>query len=106
MGAAQRMRGAHPQHAFRFGAATRQRRFGLINFSQDALGSFEHVLPLFGQGQAASAAGDKAHFGQPSNVASRLLTTLSARPISRLAAERLPAAAIRTKVRSPLNAAL
>ena len=63
MGAAQRMRGAHPQHAFRFGAATRQRRFGLINFSQDALGSFEQLLPLFGQGQAASAAGDKAHFG-------------------------------------------
>ena len=43
MGAAQGMRGAHPQHAFRFGAATRQSRFGLINFSQDALGSFEEA---------------------------------------------------------------
>ena len=36
MGAAQRMRSAHPEHAFRFGAATPQRRFSLINFSQDA----------------------------------------------------------------------
>ncbi len=35
-----------------------------------------------------------------SSVDSRLLTTLSARPISRLAADRLPAATIRTKVRS------
>jgi hypothetical protein len=57
------MRGAHPQHAFRFGAATCQLRFSLIDFSQDALGSFQQVLPLFGQGRAASAASDKAHFG-------------------------------------------
>src|SRR5271165_4865096 len=63
MGTAQCMRGAHPQDAFRFGAATPQRRFSLINFSQDALGSFEQVLPLFGEGQAASAPGDEAHFG-------------------------------------------
>ena len=48
MGTAQRMRGAHPQQAFRFGAATPQRSFSLINFSQDALGSFEQALPLFG----------------------------------------------------------
>ncbi len=33
MGATQRMRGAHPQHALRFDAATGQRRFGLVNFS-------------------------------------------------------------------------
>src|SRR5258707_15388666 len=35
-----------------------------------------------------------------SSIASRLLTTLSARPISRPAADRLPAATIRTNVRS------
>ena len=34
------------------------------------------------------------------SVVSKRLASLSARPISRLAADRLPAAAIRTKVRS------
>ena len=48
MGAAQSMRGAHPQDAFRFDAATPQRRLSLINFRQNALGSFEQALPLFG----------------------------------------------------------
>src|SRR5208282_5913588 len=33
MGATQRMRGAHPQHALRFDAAMSQRRFGLVDFS-------------------------------------------------------------------------
>jgi hypothetical protein len=39
------VRGAHPQDAFRFGAAATQLRFSLI---QDALVSFEQALVLFG----------------------------------------------------------
>ena len=36
MGTAQRLRSAHPQDAFGFGAAAPQLRFSLINFSQEA----------------------------------------------------------------------
>ena len=100
MRAAERHRRTHPQHALRFDAAMRQSRLGFVDLSQDTLGSFVELLTLFSQRQVAGAAGNEARLGPPSSVARRLLTTLSARPISRPAADRLPAPTMRTNVRS------
>jgi hypothetical protein len=77
MGAAQRALGAHPRsRPSDAPRLTRQRRFSLINFGRDAFGSFEQVLVA-----------KRSTSARRSSVASRLLTTLSGRSLSGVAAD-------------------
>ena len=88
-------RGAYPQQASRFDLATRECRLGLVNLSQDALG-----IPSSVGAKRRVLRAIKRVPVRRSSAATRLLTTLSAKSISRAAAERLRAATALTKVRN------